>query len=183
MCGIQKLLFKRLPVLGGNSGQGAQSPGSNSAPPPPAKGDQGNQFRFILRGRDSCQRLPYGAENSAKGGRWARGHRLAHAFGGSEALEVWLHPLSLFPLLRSGLKGIRRGKCSLRRCRCPAASAPGTVKTGVRNSRAISRCPDRRGAALWSCSPGLRGSEMPSSGGQRETVPPSRNLGPATTQH
>lgn len=45
---------------------------------------------------DSCQRLPYGAENSAEGGRWARGHRLAHAFGGSEALEVWLHPRACF---------------------------------------------------------------------------------------
>lgn len=183
MCGIQKLLFKRLPVLGGNSGQGAQISGSNSAPPPPAKGDEGNRFRFVLRGRDSCQRLPHRAENSAEGGRWARGHRLAHAFGGSEALEVWLHPLSLFPLLRSGFKEIRRGKRSFRPCRCPAAGAPGTAQTGVRNPGAISRCSEQGGAALGSCSPGLRGSEMPTAGDQRETVPPSRNLGPATAQN
>lgn len=35
-------------VLGGNSGQGVENPGSNSAPPPPAKGGEGNRFHFLL---------------------------------------------------------------------------------------------------------------------------------------
>lgn len=65
----------------------------------------------------------------------------------------------------------------------PCCQCSGDSEDRSEEPQGISRCPEQGETALGSCSPGLRGSETPSAGDQRETVPPSRNLGPATTQH